>query len=145
MKFARRMKVNTTPEDVLRRCASSCKWLDGKTVWDVISTPEFLENLGKYFEAQKEDYKAAAATFKATARRFQRMPAHAITHFLDMSTEAFRDEFCRCLAKRSIRPCAQREYVEQLGMQAYNITVANAIVAEFPETKDILFPTTNKN
>lgn len=138
-------KNQETPKEILKRCASACKALQGKSVADIIGSEAFAENLGKYVAAQREDYAAALSTFRATAKPFQRMPAHPITHFLDCTVEQIRDEFALCVAKQSLRPRSQRQYIEQLGLQAYNVTVANAIVAEFPETKNILFPTTKQN
>jgi len=142
MKSAR---VKETPQEHLRKCAEQCKALKGKSVSDVIASPEFLENLGKYWAAQREDYAAAVSTFKATAKPLQRMPAHPITHFLELDAEGMRQEFAKCVGRTSLRPRSQREYIEQLGMQAYNVTVANALVAEFPELKDILFPKSKQN
>jgi len=127
----------------------SCKALEGKTVLDVLEMPEFAENLGKYFEAQKSEWHAAreslAAQRKIAGTNRLRLPAHTLDKLVGWSTEMLRQEFVAVVQKTSKQPYAVREYVGQLGMQAYNVTVANFVIAEFPDTKDFFYPSTNKN
>ena len=127
----------------------ACKALAGKTVLDVLEMPEFAANLGKYFEAQKAEWQAARKSLevqrKIAGTNRLRLPAHTLDKLIEWDNERLRKEFVAVVQKTSTSSHAVREYVGQLGMQAYNVTVANFVVAEFPELSDFFFPKTNKN
>lgn len=128
---------------------ASCKALQGKTISDLCHTDQFLQNLAAYMNAQKTDRNAIQASYQAMrkmggAKGFK-LPAHPIDRVIDLTAEQFRDEFCSCIAATNPRPSAQREYILQLGMQAYNLTVGQFVVKEFPELKDVIFPTTKQS
>lgn len=127
----------------------ACKALEGKTVLDVLKMPEFAANLGKYFDAQKAEWHAARKSLEAQRKvagtNRLRLPAHTLDKLIGWSNEMLLAEFVKVWQKTSTCSHAVREYVAQLGMQAYNVTVANFVVAEFPELSEFFFPKTNKN
>lgn len=128
---------------------ASCKALQGKSILDLCHTERFMDNLGAYIEAQRQDRKAIQASYQAMRKmggaRGYKLPAHPIDRVMDLSVEQFRDEFCACINRNNQRPVAQRKYIWQLGMQAYNLTIAQIVVEEFPELKDTLIPKTNQS
>lgn len=130
-----------------RQKIESCKALQGKTVADVCKMDCFLENLAKYFKAQKEDRQAIKASFDAMRKlggsKGYRLPAHPIDRIINLTVEEFADAFMDVINKTSARPAAERKYIEQLGQQAYNLTVAQIVTAEFPELHDKFFPKSN--
>lgn len=123
------------------------KVLQGKTVQDITEMPEFRTNLAAYWKAQKDDRDAIKASYQAMRKlggtKGYKLPAHTIDHVADMTVDEFIDEFRKILSRRSKCSAAEREYIMQLCMQAYNLTVANLAVAEFPELKKELFPKAN--
>ena len=128
---------------------ASCKALQGKSILDLCHTERFMDNLGAYIEAQRQDRKSIQASYQAMRKmggaRGYKLPAHPIDRLMDLSVEQFRDEFCSCINRNNERPVAQRKYIWQLGMQAYNLTIAQIVVEEFPELKDTLIPKTNQS
>lgn len=119
---------------------ASCKALQGKTVEDVCRMPEFIGNLEGYFNSQKEDRR----TVRELAKKMNQRPyAHVVDRFILWKAEAMRDEFLLILEGKSRMSAEERLYVRQLCQQAYNLTVAKMVVAEFPELKDEFFPKAN--
>lgn len=100
-------------------------------------------------EAQRADRKAIQSSYEAMRKmggaKGYKLPAHPIDRVINLSVEKFRDEFCDCVKRVNPRPAAQRKYIWQLGMQAYNLTVAQLVVDEFPELESILIPKTNQS
>ena len=131
----------------IRKKIESCKALQGKTIDDVCKMPEFQKNLAAYMEAQRTDRAAIRRSYEAMRKmggaKGYKLPAHAIDRVINLSAEQFTDEFTSCICRTCKRPFAEREYITQLGMQAYNLTVAQIIVAEFPELHDHFFPKAN--
>lgn len=126
-----------------RKKIDSCKALQGKTVEDVIMEQKFLDNLNAYWKAQREERIAAKKSYAAMHKLGNRktfLPAHTIDHLMNLTTEQLRDEFLHLFKRDSERSAAERKYIEQIGMQAYNLTVCQYVVAEFPELKDELLP-----
>lgn len=128
---------------------SNCKALRGMTVEDVIKTDRFLDNLAAYLTAQKEDRKAIRSSYaamrKAGGVRGYKLPAHVIDKFMDCTAEDFAAEYLKVLSKMSPRPMRERQYIAQLGRQAYNLTVVQFVVDEFPELADELLPRSKAN
>lgn len=126
----------------------ACKALAGKAVIDVVALPKFQENLAAYLLSQQEERKAVKASLEAMRRaggaRGYHAPAHVIDKFLKWSAEDFSVAFIEVLYRKSKRPAAERQYIYQLGMQAYALTVSQIVVEEYPELKEELIPT-NKN
>lgn len=124
-----------------------CKALQGKTVADIIASPEFLANLGKYLEAQQQDRKAIEASYGAMRKLGSgfRLPTHPLQKFIDWDAERFAAEYGKVLNGVSALPAAQRKYIQQLGDQALNLTIAEAVCAEFPELREKLIPSTKQN
>lgn len=120
------------------------KALQGKSVVDVCMLPEFLQNLYVYVEAQREDRKAARASYaairKSGAGQGLKLPSHCIDETLNWSIEKWRDEYVAVLFNKSVQSKRLRDYVGQLGTQAYHLTVAQFVVKEFPELEGELLP-----
>ena len=130
-----------------RKKIESCKALQGKSVEDVCDMEQFKTNICAYMNAQRTDRESIRASYAAMrkmggAKGFK-LPAHPIDRVIDMSVEQFAAEFKDVISKRSPRSLAERKYIEQLGLQAYNLTVAQLVTAEFPELHDLFFPKAN--
>ena len=127
---------------------ATCKALKGKSIADVCHMDKFMENLSAYMAVQRKDRTDIQSSYGAMKKlgvKGYKLPAHTIDNVINISTEQFRDEFCSCLAGNNPRPAAQREYILQLGMQAYHLTVAQIVCEEFPELKETLIPTTKNS
>lgn len=99
--------------------------------------------------AQREDRKKIRASYEAMRKvggaKGYRLPAHPIDRVIDLSVDDFAAEFLAVLAKVSKRPVAERVYILQLGMQAYNLTVAQYVIDEYPELESVLIPKAKAN
>lgn len=128
---------------------SKCKALQGMTVEGVIKSDRFRDNLAAYLTAQREDRKAIQSSYKAMRKaggaKGYKLPAHVIDKFMDCSVEEFANEYLKVLSKMSPRPMRERQYIGQLGQQAYNLTIAQIVVDEFPETAEELIPKSKSN
>lgn len=126
-----------------------CKALQGMTVEGVIKSDRFRDNLAAYLTAQREDRKAIRSSYaamrKAGGAKGYKLPAHVIDKFMDCSVEEFANEYLKVLSKMSPRPMRERQYIGQLGQQAYNLTIAQIVVDEFPETAEELIPKSKSN
>ena len=132
-----------------RRKIESCKALQGKTVSDLVSTDRFEKNLAAYLTAQKEDRNTSQKSYEATRKAGGaiglKLPAHPVDHFLDMSVADFAMEYLAVFAGISKRPKSERDYINQLGQQALNLTIAQIVCEEFPELEPALIPKKNAN
>lgn len=128
---------------------ASCKALQGKTVEELIATDRFRNNLAAYMTAQKEDRKQIRASYEAMRKlggaKGYKLPAHPIDRVIELSVDDFAAEFMAVLSKQSNRPISQRRYIQQLGQQAYNLTVAQYVVEEYPELEPVLIPKAKEN
>lgn len=126
-----------------------CKVLQEMTVADLCATVRFRDNLATYMTAQRTDRKAVRASYEAMRKlggaKGYKLPAHPIDRVIDLTVEQFAAEYLAVLAKKSERPLAERQYIRQLGQQAYNLTVAQYVVDEYPELADELIPKTKAN
>lgn len=122
----------------------SCKALQGKQIVDIVASDKFISNLAAYWTAQKEDRKATRQSYEAMRKlggaKGYKVPAHCIDDLKDLTTEQLAQEFLTILVKRSTRPAAERQYISQIGMQAYNLTIAQIVVEEYPELESELIP-----
>lgn len=127
---------------------ASCKWLQGKTVADIIATDRFAQNLAAYLTAQKEDRNATRKSFEAMRKAGgavgYKLPAHPVDKVLEMSVADFAIEYAAVVTGVSEKPLSVRRYIEQLGQQAYNLTIAQIVVEEFPELTPVLLPKPEK-
>ena len=123
---------------------ASCKALQGMTVEDFVKNDRFRENLAGYLTEQRETRKMARASYAAMKKvggaKGYKLPAHVCDKFIDVSVEQFAEMFMAVVAKRYNGPLAERQYILQLGMQAYNLTVAQYVVEEYPELEPVLLP-----
>ena len=132
-----------------QRKIESCKALQGMTVEDLVNNDRFRNNLAAYMTAQKEDRKQIRASYEAMRKlggaKGYKLPAHPIDRVIDLTAGEFAAEFLAVVAKKSARPVAERQYIQQLGMQAYNLTVAQYVVEEYPELEPVLLPKSKAN
>ena len=135
-------------EEILTKI-QSCKALSGKTVEELIATERFRNNLAAYMQAQREDRKQIRASYEAMRKaggvKGYKLPAHPIDRVIDLSVDDFAAEYMSVIAKISKRPHAERRYIQQLGQQAYNLTVAQMVVEEYPELEPVLIPKAKAN
>lgn len=122
----------------------SCKELRGKTIKDIVESVEFVENLAAYWVAQKADREATKKSYeamrKAGGAKGYRVPAHPIDDLCALTANEMAAEYYAVLMKMCNRPAAERKYIYQLGQQAYNLTIAQIVIREFPELEDTLIP-----
>lgn len=112
------------------------KALQGLTIGEVCALPRFRDNMAAYIAAQQ---KMRKIYFDACAKQKVKPLAHTIDKIPTDAAE-FTGEYLECIAGVNKRPAAQREYILQLGSQAYGLTIAQYAVEEFPELKEELFP-----
>lgn len=127
----------------------SCKALQGVSVEQLIKGERYRNNIAAYLKEQQETRKTTIASYKAM-HKFggpigYKLPAHVVDHFIDWTVDKFIAEFINVIAKRSELSCAERQYIEQLGKQAYNLTVAQYVVEEFTELENELLNRSNAN
>ena len=132
-----------------QRKIESCKALQGKTVEELIATDRFRNNLAAYMTAQKEDRKQIRASYEAMRKlgvaKGYKLPAHPIDRVIDLSVDDFAAEYMAVIARVSERSVAERRYIQQLGQQAYNLTVAQMVIEEYPELEPVLIPKAKAN
>ena len=119
-----------------QRKIESCKALQGKTVEELIATDRFRR---KQIRASYE------AMRKLGGAKGYKLPAHPIDRVIDLPVDDFAAEYMAVIARVSERPVAERRYIQQLGQQAYNLTVAQYVVEEYPELADELIPKSKAN
>lgn len=127
----------------------SCKALKGKDVADVIDSPRFMENLAAYWTAQKADRDAIRKSYQAMHKlggaKGYKIPAHVIDDLANLTVEELAIEYAKVVAGGSTRNHAERLYIRQIGQQAYNLTIAQYVVEEFPELEPELLPKSKAN
>ena len=127
----------------------SCKALQGVSVEQLINGERYRNNIAAYLKEQQETRKTTIASYKAMHKlggsKGYKLPAHVVDHFLDWTVDKFISEFLKVITKRSKLSFAERKYIEQLGKQAYNLTVAQYVVEEFPELENELLNRSNAN
>lgn len=127
----------------------SCKALQGVTVEQLINGERYRNNIAAYLKEQQETRKTTVASYKAMHKlggpKGYKLPAHVVDHFLDWTVDRFVAEFLKVIAKCSELSFAERQYIEQLGKQAYNLTVAQYVIEEFPELETELLNKSNAN
>ena len=132
-----------------RKKVASCKALQEMTVADLCATVRFRDNLAAYMTAQRTDRDAIRKSYDAMRKlggaKGYKLPAHPIDRVINMPVEDFAVEYLAVIANASKRPVAERRYIQQLGQQAYNLTVAQYVVDEYPELADELIPKSKAN
>ena len=117
----------------------SCKALQGFSIEQLINGERFRNNIAAYLKEQQQTRK------RTVAPTGYKLKAHVVDHFLDWTVDKFIAEFINVLARRSRLSSRERQYIEQLGKQAYNLTVAQYVVEEFPELENELLNRSNDN
>lgn len=142
------MKSSKMNKEILNKIRD-CKALQNVTIEDLCKTDRFRDNLAAYMTAQREDRKAIRASYDAMRKlggvKGYKIPAHPIDDVISMSVEEFAREYLNVISKCSKRPAAERQYILQLGQQAYNLTVAQIVINEFPELESVLIPKNKQN
>ena len=132
-----------------RNKIASCKALQEMTVADLCATVRFRDNLAAYMTAQRTDRDAIRKSYDAMRKlggaKGYKLPAHPIDRVIGLTVEQFAAEYLAVLGRTSKRPVAERQYIQQLGQQAYNLTVAQYVVDEYPELADELIPKSKAN
>ena len=132
-----------------RNKIASCKALQEMTVADLCATVRFRDNLAAYMTAQRTDRDAIRKSYDAMRKlggaKGYKLPAHPIDRVINMPVEDFAVEYLAVIANASKRPVAERRYIQQLGQQAYNLTVAQYVVDEYPDLADELIPKSKSN
>lgn len=128
---------------------ASCKALQGMSIMDVVNTERFIVNLEKYMKAQRDDRAAIRSSYDAMRKlggaKGMKIPAHVCDRVLMLPANVFAMEYLKVIAYSSEKSASEREYIRQLGQQAYNLTTAQYVCDEFPELHDVFFPKTNQN
>ena len=126
----------------------SCKALQGMSIYDIVALPRFVENLAAYWTAQKTDRDAIRKSYEAMRKmggaKGYKIPAHPIDDLLNLTSEDLAVEYAKVVAGGSTRNHAERQYIRQIGQQAYNLTVAQFVVEEYPELEPELMPKKSK-
>lgn len=127
----------------------ACKALQGKTIFDVVVMPQFIENLAAYWTAQRTDRDAIRKSYDAMRKmggaKGYRISAHSIDDLDQLSVDDLAIEYAKVVAGGSTRNHAERLYIRQIGQQAYNLTIAQIVVDEYPELANELLPKSNSN
>lgn len=133
----------------IQQKVESCKALQGMSVADIIATARFRDNLAAYMTAQREMRKMAQSSYQAMHKlggpKKYKLPAHPIDRLMELTVGEFAQEYAAVISRTSRRPFAERQYIEQLGRQAYSLTVAQYVVEEFPELENELIPKSNNS
>lgn len=130
-------------EKEAKKKIAACKALQGMTVEGVIDTPRFRENMAAYLTEQRTAREAAKKSFAAVKKagmRGYKLPAHVCDMFVEMPVSEFVKLYKGVISRKLWRPFRERQYIQQLGGQAYNLTIAQYVIDEFPEMKDYFFP-----
>lgn len=136
-------------DERIKEKIKATKSLQGMSVFDVCMLDRFMDNLAGYMKAQRDDRNAVRNSYKlmkaSGGPKSYRLPAHPLDRIIDWTDEIIRDEFVEIVRMRSNLPSALRKYVEQVGLQAYSLTVAQLVCEEFPELEQELIPPSEKN
>ena len=126
----------------LQEKISDTKALKGKTVEDILQTEEFRQNIGAYLHAQRQDRLRTRGYLQRKSHSEGRTfwpNAHVIDRLDYLTGENFADYFAKVVEHRSGLPKSERDYIEQLGLQALNKTIADFIIAEHPELEEEIY------
>lgn len=131
-------------KEIQKKMAEALKEKGLVNVEDVCATEKFQKNLEAYIKVQREE-RAAARSSEAAIRslgagRGLKLRSHVIDKTLDWSLDRWCGEYLAVVYGQSPQPAKVREYVFQLGRQAYLLTVAQFVVEKYPELEDTLIP-----
>lgn len=120
------------------------KALQGKSVEDVLRTPEFAANVGAYLKEQRALRQAVRDTIHKQNPR-ARVPAHTVDRMGYLNEDNFAEIWIKLSQRIIKKPKSERDYIDQLGMLAYKKTIADFVIAEFPELKEEFYPQSKNN
>lgn len=110
--------------------------LKDKTVGDILKTETFRKNIAAYLKAQREDRAKAKEYIRNMAKHLKNYiwpKSHVIDRLDYLTPDNFVHYFAKVIEKKSLLPKAEREYIDQIGKQAFNKTIADIAIAERPE------------
>lgn len=120
--------------------------LKDKTVGDILNSDLFKTNIAAYLKAQREDRTKAKEYIRSMAKqvKFRIWPkSHVIDRLDYLTPDNFASYFAKVLEHRSSLPKSEREYIEQIGRQAFNKTIADFAIAERPELENEIYSSNN--
>ena len=115
--------------------------LGGRSIYDICKLGGFRSNLEAYVKVQREDRQVVREQEAKLGGGKYHAPAHAIDKTLDWSLDEWEEQAIKVFYKASDLPKSVRDYVYQLGKQAYNVTCANLVINQFPEMRRYFFGT----
>lgn len=129
----------------VREKIKTCKALQGKTIFDILKSDDYKTNLEAYITSQREDREQTIASYKAMRKlnTKAKLSTHVIDHFANWETTDYIYEYMRILQSKSGLTHEERRYIKQICLQAYNKTVADLVVAEFPQLNKYFYPEAN--
>lgn len=122
--------------------------LKDKTIGDILKTDLFRTNIAAYLKAQREDRAKAKEYIRNMAKQFRNRiwpKAHVIDRLDYLTPDNFASYFAKILEHHSFLPKSEREYIEQIGRQAFNKTIADIAIAERPELENEIYSSKNKS
>ena len=146
------MKKKLTREDAIQEY--NRRWLAGefegsellkdKTMIDILSTPEFEKAIQECMEEQKN----ARNLYKKTVNELIKMGKYVprekrpeIDRIQELGLlddpAAFTEEIVKVYFKKSNLPRSAREYIQELGQQAWNLAVSRIICAADAEMAEL--------
>lgn len=122
--------------------------LKDKSIGDILKSDKFKENIAAYLKAQREDRAKAKEYIRNMAKHARNYiwpKAHVIDRLDYLTPENFATYFAKVLEHRSGLPKSERDYIDQIGRQAFNKTIADIAIAECPELESEIYSQSNNN
>lgn len=141
------MTTKRLPEEKKALIEKMSKALEGKNIGDILDSEEWRQNISAYLSSQRNDYKKAKEQAEQLMKRGFKVKSirHTLENLDFLTSENFGQYYADCLAKSSSLNAASRNYILQLGGQAYNKTVIDLTIKAFPETRDAFYPPKQNN
>lgn len=120
--------------------------LKDKTIADILETDVFKKNIAAYLKAQREDRSKAKEYIWKMAKHVRNNiwpKSHVIDRLDYLTPDNFAFYFGRVLEHRSRLPKSERDYIDQIGRQAFNKTIADIAIAERPELELEIYSSLN--
>lgn len=122
--------------------------LKDKTIGDILKMDLFKQNIGAYLKAQREDRSKAKEYIRNMAKHVRNYiwpKSHIIDRLDYLTPDNFAFYFSKILEKKSVLPASEREYIRQIGLQAFNKTIADIAIAERPELEIEIYQSSNND
>lgn len=134
VRFFRRQPFSDIMNEEVIKLIRSSKALAGKSVAEVVRSERYIGALERLMQAQATDRKAVRKFYEDARRagKAMKLPAHVCDKCLNVTAAEFAEEFLLTFNATSPRPRAEREYINQLGTQAYDEVITEILEEEFP-------------